>query len=85
MGALQKYGFRIQTRNGLILDRLSVHARDRAEAERRINQIYHYCTILECREHAAIAPARWAGRRGGSAFRGSRGPSALAQDEAQAG
>ena len=57
MGSLQKYGFRIRTRNGLILDNLSVQARDRSEAERRIHQIYHYCQILDCQENAASAHA----------------------------
>ena len=27
-----------------------VHASDRAEAERKIEQIYHHCEILECQE-----------------------------------
>jgi ATP:corrinoid adenosyltransferase len=27
-----------------------VQARDRAEAEQKINQIYHHCEILECHE-----------------------------------
>jgi hypothetical protein len=53
MGSLQKYGFRIKTRNGLILDNLTVQARDRTEAERRITQIYHYCEILDCEENDA--------------------------------
>lgn len=57
MGSLQKYGFRIRTRNGLILDNLSVQARDRSEAERRITQIYHYCEILECQENRRAAHA----------------------------
>jgi hypothetical protein len=55
MDSLQKYGFRIKTRNGLILDNLTVQARDRGEAERRITQIYHYCEILDCQENAATA------------------------------
>lgn len=57
MGSLQKFGFRIRTRNGLILDNLNVQARDRSEAERRISQIYHYCEILGCQENAATAHA----------------------------
>jgi len=57
MGSLQKYGFRIKTRNGLVLDNLTVQARDRSEAERRITQIYHYCEILDCHENAATAHA----------------------------
>lgn len=50
MSALQKFGFRIRTRSGMVVDNLSVQARDRAEAERRIQQIYHYCEIIECLE-----------------------------------
>jgi hypothetical protein len=57
MGSLQKYGFRIRTRNGLILENLSVQARDRSEAERRITQIYHYCEILECQQNPTTAHA----------------------------
>lgn len=57
MGSLQKFGFRIRTRNGLILDNLSVQARDRREAERRITQIYHYCEILACHENATTEHA----------------------------
>jgi hypothetical protein len=53
MGSLQKYGFRIKTRNGLILDNFTVQARDRGEAQRRITQIYHHCEILDCQENDA--------------------------------
>jgi hypothetical protein len=47
---MNKYGFRIRTRGGMLLENLQVQARDRAEAERKINQIYHHCEIVECRE-----------------------------------
>ena len=47
---MNKYGFRIRTRTGMTVDNLMVQARDRAEAERRIQQIYHHCEILECQE-----------------------------------
>ena len=50
MSAMQKFGFRIRTRSGMVVDNLLVQARDRGEAERRIQQIYHYCEILECLE-----------------------------------
>ena len=33
-----------------MVENLQVHARDRAEAESKINQIYHHCEILECQE-----------------------------------
>lgn len=47
---MNKYGFRIRTRGGSVVENLQVHARDRTEAEQKINQIYHHCQILECQE-----------------------------------
>lgn len=47
---MTKYGFRIRTRGGTPVDNLAVQARDRAEAERKINQIYPNCEIVECRQ-----------------------------------
>lgn len=52
---MTKYGFRIRTRSGTPVDNLVVQARDQAEAERKINQIYPNCDVLECRQvHSAI-------------------------------
>jgi hypothetical protein len=45
----QKYGFRIRTRHGLMVERLTIHGRDEADAERKLRQIYHHCEILERR------------------------------------
>lgn len=47
---MNKYGFKIRTRGGSVVENLQVQARDRAEAEQKINQIYHHCEILECQE-----------------------------------
>jgi len=47
---MNRYGFRIRTRTGGMVENLQVQARDRAEAETKINQIYHHCEILECHE-----------------------------------
>ena len=47
---MNKYGFKIRTRSGSLVENLQVQARDRAEAEQKINQIYHLCTVLECHE-----------------------------------
>jgi hypothetical protein len=47
---LFKFGFRIRTRSGLPVDNLVVHARDQAEAERRISQMYMHCEIIECKQ-----------------------------------
>lgn len=48
-----KYALKIKTRGGLPVDNLIIQARNRDEAERRINQMYLHCEILECREIAA--------------------------------
>ena len=47
---MNKYGFKVKTRGGSVVENLQVQARDRAEAEQKINQIYHHCEILECNE-----------------------------------
>ena len=47
---MTKFGFKIKTRGGMVIDNLVVAARDRAEAERKITQIYHHCEILDCQE-----------------------------------
>ena len=47
---MNKYGFKIRTRGGSMVENLQVQARDRAEAEQKIKQIYHHCEILECQE-----------------------------------
>lgn len=44
-----KYAFRIRTRSGTPVDNLALQARDQAEAERRINQMYPGCEVVECR------------------------------------
>jgi len=47
---MNKYGFRIRTRSGGLVENLLVQARDRAEAEGKISQIYRHCEFLECQE-----------------------------------
>ncbi len=44
-----KYGFSIRTRSGTPVENLVVQARDQAEAERKLNQVYPHCEITECR------------------------------------
>lgn len=48
--AMLKFGFKIKTRGGMVVDNLLVSARDREEADRKIQQIYHHCEILDCHE-----------------------------------
>lgn len=46
---MEKFGFKIQTRTGTTVDRLVVHAVDQAAAEKKLGEMYHYCTIIEVR------------------------------------
>ncbi len=47
---MTKFGFKIRTRGGMVVDNLQIGANDRAEAERKVGQIYQRCEILECVE-----------------------------------
>jgi hypothetical protein len=52
---MMKFGFRIRTRSGLPVDNLVVQARDQAEAERKISQMYMHCEIIECKQMQSTA------------------------------
>lgn len=43
-----KYGFRIRTRVGLVINNLMIHGRDPEEAHRKLRQMYRDCEIIEC-------------------------------------
>ena len=47
---MKKFGFRIRTRGGSVVDNLTIQGRDRDEAERKLRQVYHHCIVLEVRE-----------------------------------
>jgi len=49
--AIIKYGFRIRTRTGLIVNNLLIHGRDEVDAERKLRQMYQHCKILQCTVH----------------------------------
>ena len=55
MSEMKKFGFRIQTRGGSTVDNLVIHGRDREEAERKLRQVYHHCTVLEGKLLAEMA------------------------------
>lgn len=46
---ITKYFFRIRTRNGVLVEHLSVCARDEADARHKVAQIYNNCEVLDCR------------------------------------
>jgi hypothetical protein len=48
MTGMTKFGFRIRTRGGMVVENLMVQAQDRDQAESRIRQIYQHCEILDC-------------------------------------
>ena len=50
-----KYGFRIRTRSGMVVENLTIHGRDEADAERKLRQMYLHCQVLECRTVTAAA------------------------------
>ncbi len=43
-----KFGFRIRTRAGSIVDNLVIAGRDEADATRKLQQMYRDCQIIEC-------------------------------------
>jgi len=45
---LTKYGFRIRTRVGLIMNNLMIHSNDPSDAHRKLRQMYRDCEIIEC-------------------------------------
>lgn len=50
-----KFGFRIRTRSGAIVDNLVIFGRDGSEAECKLRQMYLGCEILETRNVASGA------------------------------
>jgi len=50
-----KYTFKIRARTGMVVENLTVQGRDRFEAEKKLEQIYRQCEILDCREVAGPA------------------------------
>lgn len=43
-----KYGFRIRTRVGVVVDNLMIHGKDVSDAQQKLRQMYRDCEILEC-------------------------------------
>ena len=54
-----KFGFKIKTRGGTVVDNLMFAARDRADAERKVAQIYQQCEILDCHELQQTIKEEW--------------------------
>ncbi len=46
---MRKFGFNIRTRGGSLVSNLVIQGRDQAEAEKKLRQVYHHCTIIQAR------------------------------------
>jgi hypothetical protein len=56
---MHKYKFSIRTRDGLPIARVMISGRDQEEAERRLNQMYRHCEIVNCAsDHQVIIKKR---------------------------
>ncbi len=53
-----KYQFRIRTRNGVLVDNLSLFGRDEAEARQKLCRMYRGCEVLQCRELRSLPVGR---------------------------
>lgn len=47
-GDMLKLDFAIQTRSGQKIDSIVIGAHDQADAERKLLQMYRYCTVTGC-------------------------------------
>jgi hypothetical protein len=65
-----KFGFRIRTRQGLVVEHLMIHGRDEADAERKLRQMYLHCEILErsVMQPATMQPSLTSSPPGGTSF-----------------
>jgi hypothetical protein len=52
----EKYGFRIRTRSGAVVDNLLIFGKSESDAERKLRQIYLGCEILEAKRLLIQAP-----------------------------
>jgi hypothetical protein len=43
-----KFNFSVKNRSGQKVDNIIIGGRDRADAERKLNQMYRHCTVLQC-------------------------------------
>lgn len=54
---LEKFGFRIRTRSGSMVDNLLIHGSNQAQAEQKLRQMYPDCQVLESwREKTRLGP-----------------------------
>ena len=55
--SLNKFGFRIRTRQGSVVENLVIQGKDADDAERKLRQMYMHCEILESSAHSNMPHA----------------------------
>jgi hypothetical protein len=53
-----KYDFSVRTRGGQKIDSIVIMGRDRADAERKLYQMYRHCEILRCELRQPVEKTR---------------------------
>jgi hypothetical protein len=53
-----KYDFSVRTRGGQKIDSIVIMGRDRADAERKLYQMYRQCEILRCELRQPVEKSR---------------------------
>lgn len=43
-----KFDFSVQTRNGQKVDSVVIAGKDQQDAERKLRQMYHHCSVISC-------------------------------------
>jgi hypothetical protein len=56
LSSTAKYGFRIRTRSGAVVENLLIFGKNEPDAERKLRQIYLGCEIIEVKRLVTQAP-----------------------------
>lgn len=55
-----KYGFRIRTKQGMVIEKLNIQGRTAEDAERKLRKMYPHCEILESSARMPVVPRMFA-------------------------
>ncbi len=61
-----KFDFSLQTKTGQRIDNILIAGQTQEDAERKLRQMYHHCTVLHC--EAKITPERLGNAGSGGTF-----------------
>ncbi len=49
-----KFGFRIRTKQGALVENLLIQGRDASDAQRKLQQMYPRCEVIECTQQRGV-------------------------------